>query len=117
MIDCIKWVYCQKYNFKPDVRQRKASVWFLEIAFVQELVCVCVCVHVCMCLCTCPRQLITSGVMWPNMDPDNWLNKFYSFYMVAVVGIISRCDLSIEAHCKNQPIKYKPVLYNLLLSF
>ena len=83
---------------------KKSSVWFLEIAFVQELMCVCVCV------CTRPRQLITSGVMWPNMDPDNWLNKFYSFYMVAVVGIISRCGLSIEAHCKNQPNKYKPVL-------
>ena len=38
-------------------------------------VCVCVCVCVCACVCvhTCvcptPRLLITSGVMWRDMDP------------------------------------------------
>ena len=31
-----------------------------------------------------PRLLITIGVMWSSYD---WLNKFYSYYMVAVVVI------------------------------
>ena len=56
--------------------------------------CACVCVHVCVCTCVCvclcvcvslsPRLLIpiTSGMIW---TPYDWLNKFYSFYMGAIV--------------------------------
>ena len=32
------------------------------------------------------RLLITSGMIWTLYD---WLNKFYSFYMTAVVNIVS----------------------------
>ena len=31
------------------------------------------------------------------------LNKFYSFYMAAVVGIISKRGLRTETHHRNQP--------------
>ena len=62
-------------------------------------VCVCVCVCVCLCafvsVCPPPRLLITSGVIW---TPYDWLNKFYSFYMVAVVVIGSGCGLRIEVY-------------------
>ena len=39
--------------------------WFLEIVFVRMSVCVCVFA----CVCLPPRLLITSGVMWHDMDP------------------------------------------------
>ena len=54
-------------------------------------VCVCVCLHV----CPLPRLLITSGMKWYDIDPYDWLNKFYGFYMAAVVGIGSGYDISI----------------------
>ena len=49
------------------------------------------------------------------MAPYDWLNRFYSFYMVAVVVISSGCLLRIEAYCRNQPYKTKPSLYKPLL--
>ena len=55
---------------------RPAHAWFLKIDpkwIVSMCVCVCVCVSVCLCVCVfvCPppRLLITSGLMWHNMDP------------------------------------------------
>ena len=39
--------------------------WFLEVVPVRTSVCVCVCV----CVCLPPRLLITSGVMWRDMNP------------------------------------------------
>ena len=47
----------------------------------------------------------------------NWLNKFYSFCMAAIVGIISRRDLRNEVRCRNQPSKSKLALYKPLLHF
>ena len=35
---------------------------------VHVCVCVCVCVYVCVCVSVAPRLLITSGMMWHNMD-------------------------------------------------
>ena len=55
-------------------------------------------------------------MMWHGMDPYGWLNKFYNFYMAAVIGIDSRHGLIIEAHHRNQPYKTKLVLYKLPLS-
>ena len=57
--------------------------------------CVCVCVCVFVCVCPPPRLLITSGVMWHDMNPYDWLNKFYSCYMATVVVIDNRRGLAI----------------------
>ena len=43
----------------------QARAWFLRIASVRESMRVCVCV----CVCLPPRLLITSGVMWCDIDP------------------------------------------------
>ena len=61
-----------------------------------------------MCVCLYQKLLITSGMIWA---PYDWLNKFYSFYAVAVVGMVSRCGLSIDVCHKNQPNKHKLALY------
>ena len=66
--------------------------------------CMCVCVCVCVCVCSAPRLVIASSMIW---IPYDWLNKFYSFYVGAIVGIVSRCGLTIEACCRNQPDKSK----------
>ena len=75
---------------------------FLEIVSVWMSVCVCLPL----------RILITSGVIWTQYD---WLNKFYNFYMTAIVTIISRCGLTIEACHSNQSNKSKLALYKPLL--
>ena len=43
------------------------------------------------------------------------LNKFYSFCMVAVVVIISKRGINIDAHHGNQPNKNKLVLFKALI--
>ena len=85
--------------------QRPVRAWFLDIDLVRE---VCVCVSV----CPPPRLLITSGVIW---TPYDWLNKYYSFCMAAIVDIVSRCGLRIGARHRNQPNKSKLTLYKPLL--
>ena len=35
------------------------------------------------------------------VDTKGWLKKFYSFYMAAVMGIVSRQGLTIEIHHRN----------------
>ena len=79
-------------------------------------VCVCVCVCVCACLhwCVCVYPPDVINIKWTLYD---WLNKFYSFYVAAVVGIISRHGLSIDVHHGNQPNKHKPALYKPSTSF
>ena len=42
--------------------------------------------------------------------PFDWLNKFYSFYMAAIVGIVSRHGLTGEACHNNQPNESKLAL-------
>ena len=44
-----------------------ARAWFFEIDPVRERLYVCL--RVCVCVCPPPRLLITSGVMWRDMDP------------------------------------------------
>ena len=80
---------------------------------------VCVCMCVCMCVSVCPplRLVITSGVMWHDMDPYYWLNKFYSICMAAILSIVTRHGLRIEVHHRNQPNKSKLALYKPLLHF
>ena len=44
---------------------------FLKLNLCRLSVCVCVfvCLHVCVCVCLPLRLLITSGVMWRDIDP------------------------------------------------
>ena len=91
---------------------RQTCAWFLEVDLVHK---VCVCVSVSACL---PLWLvITSGVMWCDMNPYDWLNRFHSFCMAAIISIISRRGPTIKACCRNQPNKNKLVLYKPLLHF
>ena len=55
---------------------------------------------VCVCVCVCPpsRLLITSGMMWHDMDPYDWFKKFYSCYMTVVVVIVNGRGLGIGTH-------------------
>ena len=59
--------------------------------------------------------------MWHDMDPIiityDWLNRFYSFSMAAIVIIVSRCGLTVEAHHIKQPNTGKLALYKPLLHF
>ena len=41
----------------------QVRAWFLRIASVRESM------RVCVCVCLPPRLLITSGVMWCDIDP------------------------------------------------
>ena len=56
----------------------------------------CVCVCVCVFACLPPRLLKTTGVIWCDIDPYDWSNRFYGFYMAAVVGIVSGRGMSIH---------------------
>ena len=47
--------------------RRPVHAWFLRIASVRESMRVCVLARVC--VCPPPRLLITSGVMWCDIDP------------------------------------------------
>ena len=47
--------------------------------------------------------------------PYDWLNKYYSFCMAAIVGIVSRRGLRIEAGRRNQANKSKLAFYKPLL--
>ena len=56
-------------------------------------------------------------MMWHDMDPYDWLNKSYKFYMAAVVSVISRRGLRIEAYHRNQQNKHKVALFKPLFYF
>ena len=60
----------------------------------------CVCVHVCVCVYVClPLRLsISSGVMWRDMNPYDWLNKFYSRYMAIIVIIVNGRGIGIDMY-------------------
>ena len=52
--------------------------------------------------------------MNPNYDR---LNKFYKFYVAAVIGIVSRYILSIDVHHENQPNMHKLAQYKSSIHF
>ena len=47
---------------------------------------------------------MTSGVMWHDMDPYVWLNKFYSCYMETVAGIVNGHGLGIKHVVETSPV-------------
>ena len=51
----------------------------------------------------------------PYMIVHDWPNRFYNIYMVAIVNIISKRGLRIEACHRNQPNMSKLLLYKLFL--
>ena len=53
-------------------------------------------------------------VIW---TPYDWLSKFYSFHMAALVGIVSKCSLRIEVYHKNQPNESELAQCKLLIHF
>ena len=80
-------------------------MWTSVHVFMFAGVCVCVfvCVHVCMCVPNL-KLLISSGT----------INKFYSFYVVSIIG---RCGLCIDTCHENQPNEHKLALYKLSIHF
>ena len=44
-----------------------------------------------------PLELLTIGVMLGDVTPCDWLKNFYTCNVAAIVGIVSRCDLNIDA--------------------
>ena len=50
---------------------RPVHAWFFRIASVRKCLYACVfaCVFACVCVCPPPRLLITSGMMWCDIDP------------------------------------------------
>ena len=65
----------------------------------------CLCVYTApVSVCLPPRLLITSGMSGTIWTLYDWFKKFYSFYMAAVVDIVSRHSLSNLAliHIENQ---------------
>ena len=50
-----------------------------------------------MCVCVCPplRLLITSGVMWHDMDPLRLVKQVLQLYMATVVVIVNGRVLGI----------------------
>ena len=78
--------------------------WFLKIDSVQ--------ISVCGCVYPPPRLLITSDVIWTSYD---WLIKFYTCYIAAVVIIDDGRGLWVETCRINQSNKSKLSLYKPLL--
>ena len=88
--------------------RRLSHTWFLKIGPVQIIgmrVRVCVCVCVCVCTRARLRLLITSGMMWRDMNLIRLVNKFYSCYIATVAIIINGCGLCIDTHRGSQPNK------------
>ena len=53
----------------------------------------------CVCVCVRPQKLlITSGVMWRDMDPMRLVKQVLQLYMATVVVIINGRGLRIGTH-------------------
>ena len=59
------------------------------------------------------KQMKFTECLYYKMGLYDWLNKFYNFYMAAVVGIVGRHDLTMK---RVVPNKINLALYKLLLS-
>ena len=76
-----------------------AHAWFLEIVSVRMSVCVCVCPP--------PRLLITSGVMWRDMDLIRLVKQVLQllYCMATVVIIVNGHGLGIGTRRRHKPHK------------
>ena len=86
-----------KVIFKPGTCQPQAD---LHLHGILKLILCRLPVYVFVCVFA-PRVLITSGVLWHDVDPIRLVKKFYSCYMVTVVVIINGHGLGINTHCEN----------------
>ena len=68
---------------QPRAGHRPIHAWFLEIYLVRE---------VCVCMCLPPRLVITSGVMWCDMDLI-----WFGWSSTTIVSIISKHGPTIGA--------------------
>ena len=84
--------------------------WFLKLFL-------CGCLYVCV---STPQAVDNYIVAWFGMilGPYDWLNKFYRFYMVAIVGIVIRCGPSYNWSVSSKSIEQsKLVLYKPWIHF
>ena len=70
-------------------QMRPVHAWSLEIDFI------------CNTCVSSPMAIISSGMIW---TPYDWSNKFYSFNMAVVVGIVSKLGLRNEVCHRSQLI-------------
>ena len=77
---------------------RPAHAWFLKLFLCGHL-------YVCLCVCLPQSVLITSDMIAMKSSSYDWFNRLYGFYIVAIVGIVSKCGLTIEVCHRNQPNK------------
>ena len=80
----------------------QACAWFLKIDRVRI---VGLRVRVCACVCLHPRLLITSGVIWHDMNLIRLVNKFYSCYMATVVVSLMGVALALIRVVDTDPLR------------
>ena len=56
------------------------------------------CVCVCVCVSAPEAILITSGMMWRDMDPMRFVKQVLQLCMATVVTIVNGCVLGIGMH-------------------
>ena len=74
--------------------QFQGKAGFLKLFLCGRLY-VCLCACVCVFVCPPPRLLITSGVMWHDMDPMRLVKQVLQLCMATVVAIVNGCVLGI----------------------
>ena len=65
------------------------------------------CRHLCF---PAPKAMITNGVIWHDIKPIWLVIQALQVYMAAIVNVVSRCGLTIEVCCRDQPNNSKLVL-------
>ena len=79
------------FSSLDKVRVGWRSPGFLKLFLCRRL-------YVCVCICVSAPEAINN--YWHNVDPYNWLYKFYGCYMAIVVIIANGCGLGISMRCR-----------------